>query len=135
MVVGAFAGDELVGLARSTFDGLSASVMELSVDVRWQGAGTNGSLLQSDAAGLAHRLGRTLLAELDARGATFVSVYVVDGLEEPAYERLGFRPNEGHSVFVIDARSYTNGGTLSGAAEEPDRRAAAWQPRSPSAET
>jgi hypothetical protein len=115
VIVGAFAGEELVGLARATFDGLSACVMELSVDNRWQGKGTNGSLLHGDAAGLVNRLGRALLSELDTCGATFVSVYLVEGLEEPAYERLGFRPNEGHSVFAIDARSYTNGGTLSGA--------------------
>ena len=43
VIVAAFAGDELIGLARATFDGLSAAVMELSLDVRWQGRGPDAN--------------------------------------------------------------------------------------------
>ncbi|HEV2669031.1 MAG TPA: hypothetical protein VG324_29215 [Blastocatellia bacterium] len=37
LIVAAYADGELVGLARATFDGLSAHVMEISLDLRLQG--------------------------------------------------------------------------------------------------
>jgi hypothetical protein len=109
VVVGAFAGDELVGLARATFDGLSAAIMELPLDLRWRRAGTNGSLMEGDAFGLGVRLGRALLDELERLGSTFVSGYVVHGVEQVFYESLGFRENEGHLVYCVDTRPYRRG--------------------------
>lgn len=109
VIVGAFAGSQLVGLARATFDGLSAAIMEFSLDLRWQGGGTNGSLLEGDPFGLGARLGRALLAELDRLGSTFVTAYIVAGTEERFYESLGFTANVGHHVYCIDQRPYVRG--------------------------
>src|SRR4051812_9108044 len=66
VMVAAFDGDELVALARATFDGLSAHVMEFSVDLRWQGETRhrNGSLVEADPKGVGLALGRRLLARL-----------------------------------------------------------------------
>ena len=58
LIVAAYAGGELVGLARATFDGLSAHVMEFSLDLRLQGGDpkyANGSLIEAD--GRDHRFG------------------------------------------------------------------------------
>jgi hypothetical protein len=112
LIVAAFDDGELVGLARATFDGLSAHVMEFSLDLRWQGQTrhNNGSLVEADPQGLGRALGGRLLQELARRGCTFLSAYVVDGCEESFYETLGFRRNVGHSMFCIDQRPYTAGG-------------------------
>ncbi len=83
--------------------------MELSLDLRWQGAGGNGSLMEGDAFGVGARLGRALLAELERLGATFVSAYIVQGAEEAFYESLGFCENAGHVVYCIDKRPYVVG--------------------------
>ena len=70
LMVGAFHQGELVGLARATFDGLSAHVMEFSIDLRWQGKTrhNNGSLVEADPRGLGRALGERLLYELFQRG-------------------------------------------------------------------
>ena len=109
LIVAAFAGEELIGLARATFDGLSAHIMEFSLDLRYQGDNTsiaNGSLMSSDPSGVGHRLGKRLLSELAAMEATFITAYIVADCEEPFYEALGFRANEGHLVYAIDKRPY-----------------------------
>jgi hypothetical protein len=112
LIIAGFAGDELVALARATFDGLAAHVMEFSLDLRWQGQTRhgNGSLIEADPQGLGCALGQRLLSELEQRGCTFITGYIVDGSEEPFYESLGFRHNVGHSVFYIDKRPYAGGG-------------------------
>lgn len=109
VIVAAFAERELVGLARATFDGLSAAIMEFSLDLRWQRTGTNSSLMQGDPFGLGQRLGRALLAELDRLGSTFITAYIVSGVEESFYESLGFKANRGHLAYYIDQRPYVSG--------------------------
>jgi len=102
-------GDELVGIVRALTDGLAAAIMELSVDLRYQGAATehrNGSLIEGDEAGLGARLGAAMLAELAARKVDFISAYIVANCEEPFYEALGFKHNAGHLVYYIDRRPY-----------------------------
>lgn len=107
VMVAAWHGDELVGLARATFDGLAANIMELSVDLRWQRDGHgNGSLVPSDPYGLGTQLGRQLLVELREQGCDFVAGYIVANCEEGFYRALGFRENTGHLVYVIDERPY-----------------------------
>ena len=108
VMVAAFAGGALVGLARATFDGLSADVMEFSLHVRWQGRGpdANGSLMEGDPLGVGADLGRALLAELERLGATFVSGYILERVEEPFYTSIGFTKNEAHLVYIIDQRPY-----------------------------
>jgi hypothetical protein len=119
LIVAAFAGEELIGLARATFDGLSAHIMEFSLDLRYRGGdarSSNGSLMDADGIGIGRRLGERLLSELEAMEATFISSYIVADCEEPFYEALGFRDNEGHRVYFIDKRPYAprfDGGTLS----------------------
>ena len=104
--------DDIVGLVRATFDGLSAHIMEFSVDLRWQGQTkfSNGSLVESDSNGLGLAMGQKLLAELKALGCTFISGYIVQGAEEQFYKSLGFRENEGHAVYCIDERPYAGSG-------------------------
>ena len=112
LIVAAFAGEGLVGLARATFDGLSAHVMEFSLDLRCQGGDlkhANGSLIEADDSGVGRRLGERLLNELEAMGACFITGYIVANCEEPFYRLLGFRENEGHLVYYIDNRPYAQG--------------------------
>lgn len=108
LMVAAIVDDELVGLARATFDGLSAAIMEFSLDLRWQGRTPhgNGSLVEADPFGLGRQLGKALLDELDRLGSTFVSGYIVQCAEESFYQSLGFGENEGHLVYYIDQRPY-----------------------------
>ncbi len=70
------------------FDGVSAAVMEISLELSHQGPGAssrNGSLIQADESDLGGRLARRLIEELRSMGASFISVYVVEDLEEPFY--------------------------------------------------
>lgn len=111
VIVAAFDGDTVVGLARATFDGLAAHIMELSLALDWQGAArqNNGSLIESDPKGLGAEIGRHLLAELRSRGCDFVSSHIVADCEEPFYSSIGFRKNEGHLTYYVDERPYVSG--------------------------
>lgn len=112
LIVAAYAGSELVGLARATFDGLSAHVMEFSLDLRFQGRDAkyaNGSLIESDNSDVGRRLGERLLNELEEMGASFITCYIVADCEERFYQSLGFRENEGHLVYCRDKRPYVQG--------------------------
>ncbi|MDE0313450.1 MAG: hypothetical protein OXM61_00985 [Candidatus Poribacteria bacterium] len=109
LIVAAYTGTELIGLARATFDGLSAHIMEFSVDVRYQGGDlkyNNGSLIESDNSRLGVVLGERLCLELKKMGATFITGYIVENCEEAFYRSLGFKENEGHLVYYIDTRPY-----------------------------
>ena len=109
LIVGAFLGDELVGLARAMFDGCSAEIMEFSLDLRYQGEGltfNNGSLIEKDTYGVGKRIGDILVEELLRMGATFISCYILGVYEEGFYQSLGFRHNEGHLPYYIDKRPY-----------------------------
>ena len=111
LIVAAFEGHELVGIARAMFDGLSAAVMELSVDLRHQGPGgrcNNGSVVEVDASGLARALGERLTEELWKMGGTFITDYIVENAQEKFFESLGFKHNHGHLVYYIDRRPYVN---------------------------
>jgi len=111
LIVAALDEGEIVALARATFDGLSACVMEFSLDLRWQGETQygNGSLLESDPKGLGAAIGNCLLDELRQRGCRFISCSIVAGAEEAFYRSIGFRENEGHLVYYIDERPYVVG--------------------------
>lgn len=109
LIVAAFADDEMIGIARATFDGLSAHIMEFSIDLRYQGGSPryiNGSLIEADSKGVGRQLGERLLSELTAMGATFITCYIVANCEETFYKALGFRENEGHLIYYIDNRPY-----------------------------
>lgn len=108
VVVGAFSGATLVGVARATFDGLAAAIMELSLALALQGANAhaNGSLVETDPHGVGRRLGEALLHELRRQGCEFVTVYPVEGIEEDFYRTLGFSPNLGHAAYHLDERPY-----------------------------
>ncbi|MBI4299990.1 MAG: hypothetical protein HY677_02560 [Chloroflexi bacterium] len=108
-IVAAFEDDRLVGIARAMFDGLSATVMEFSVDLEYQGDGlrhNNGSLVEKDASNVGKKMGKVLLDELNRIGATFITAYIVGGCEERFYRAIGFRPNTGHKAYYIDKRPY-----------------------------
>jgi len=109
LVVGAFEGDKLVGIARAMFDGLSAVIMEFSLELKYQGESLkydNGSLIEKDSSGLGKRIGKVLIDELVKLGATFISDYIVENCEEAFYQSIGFARNEGHLVYHIDKRPY-----------------------------
>jgi len=109
LIVGAFEGDTLVGLTRALWDGVVAVIMEFCLALEYQGAPLrheNGSLIERDASGVGRRMGVVLLEELFRLGATFITVYLVEGCEEALYEGLGFQPNRGHQVYYIDKRPY-----------------------------
>jgi hypothetical protein len=111
LIVVAFVDDEMIGIARATFDGLSAHIMEFSMDLRYQGGSrkyTNGSLIEADGEGVGRQLGERLLSELMAMGAAFITCYIVANCEETFYQTLGFQENEGHIVYYIDKRPYAN---------------------------
>ncbi len=107
VIVGAFRGDTLVGVARACFDGLSAAVMEFSLDLSLQGETRhrNGSLVERDEGGVGAELARALLGRLRALGCTFVQAAVVD-CESDFYRAAGFVENHGHRVMIIDERPY-----------------------------
>lgn len=108
VIIAALDGDALVGIARAVTDGLTAAIMEFSVELSLQGPTRhgNGSLIEADRAGLAMRIGRALLAELEARGIDFITYDIVENCEEPFFEALGFRRNTGMINYVIDRRPY-----------------------------
>ncbi|MGD0090967.1 MAG: hypothetical protein ABSE73_13700 [Planctomycetota bacterium] len=106
--VGAFQKGELVGFARALFDGLSASIVEFSLDLRFQDANElrNGCFVESDPHGIAKCMGKALLGELRNRGCYFFSISVWTPGEQEFYEALGFCENKGAREFVIDERPY-----------------------------
>lgn len=113
LIIGAFEGDKLVGIARAMFDGLSAAVMEFCLELKYQGNDlqyNDGSLIEKDSSGLGKRIGRVLIDELIKMGATFITVYIVENCEELFYRSIGFEHNAGHLVYYIDRRPYVIGG-------------------------
>ena len=109
LIVGAFEGDKLVGIARAMFDGCSANISEFSLELKYQGEGLkydNGSLIERDTSGIGSRMGKALINELLRMEATFIDYYVVEDCEEAFFRSLGFEHNLGHLVYYIDRRPY-----------------------------
>lgn len=109
LIIGAFQGDKLVGIARAMFDGLSAVIMEFCLELELQGSGLvydNGSLIEKDTFGIGKKIGDMLIDELGKMGATFISLYIVGNCEENFYNSIGFVENTGHLVYYIDKRPY-----------------------------
>jgi len=122
LIVGAFEQDSLVGIARAMFDGLSADIMELSLELKHQGDALRygcGSLIERDPSGLGNRMGKTLLDELIKMGATFITACIVEDCEESFYRSLGFEPNVGHLVYYIERRPYVIGDRRQGNTDSP----------------
>lgn len=109
VIVAAYHGDELIALARASFDGLAASIDEFCLATDWQGPDLvygNGSLIEKDDFGVGKQVGEALLAELERLGATFISTMCLEDVEEEFYGSLGLRLNP-HSVeYIIDRRPY-----------------------------
>jgi len=109
LIVGAFEGDKLVGIARAMFDGCSANISEFSLELKYQGEGLkydNGSLIERDTSGIGSRMGKALIDELWRMGATFIDYHLVEDCEEAFFRSLGFEHNVGHLVYYIDRRPY-----------------------------
>ncbi len=108
-VVGAFYEEKLVGIIRAMFDGLSADIMEFCLECELQGENLkydNGSIIECDKYGIAKQMGDLLIDELRKLGNTFVSAYVVEGMEEDLYKSIGMTHNAGHLQFIKDERPY-----------------------------
>jgi len=111
VIVAAFEGDCLVGLARALFDGVDACVAELSLALAYQGEGTryhNGSLVEADPTGLGQKMGKALIEALQGMGAYFISADLVPDCEETFYRALGFE-DSGSVAYCIDRRPYVTG--------------------------
>ncbi|MCI4319079.1 MAG: hypothetical protein L3K23_02965 [Thermoplasmata archaeon] len=111
VIVAGYRNGALVAIARAMFDGREAQLVEFCIARNVQGGPlrhANGSLIEHDASGVGHALGRVLLDELWRRGAQFVATYIAQGVEEPFYASLGFEENGGHRVYVIDRRPYVD---------------------------
>ena len=109
LIIGAFEGDKLVGIARAMFDGLAAVIMEFCVELEYQGENleyNNGSLIGKDDLGLGKRIGEVLIDELLKMGADFISYDIVKDYEESFYKSLGFESKSGALVYYIDKRPY-----------------------------
>ncbi len=109
LIVGAFFNDSLVGIARATFDGLAANIMEFCLELELQGENlkyTNGSLLQKDTYGIGKKMGKKLLDELFNMGAIFISYDIVENCEESFYMSIGLARKHNHVVYYIDKRCY-----------------------------
>lgn len=110
-IVGAFCEDKLVGIIRATFDGLTADIKEFCLECELQGDNlkyNNGSLIEKDTYGIAQKMGRLLIDELRKLGNTFITGYIVEGLEEDAYKAIGLEHNTGHLVYYRDERPYVD---------------------------
>jgi hypothetical protein len=110
LIVAAFEGEKLVGIARAMFDGLDASIMEFSLALRYQGEDTKyecGSLIEKDPYGIGSRIGRTLIDELLKMGAYFIYDYSVPDCDQ-LYASLGFKHISGHVIHCIDRRPYVD---------------------------
>jgi len=108
LVVAAFEGDRLVGIARATFDGLTAAIMELSLDCALQGDGLvhrNGSLVERDGSGIGRALGMVFVDELHKLGATFIFA-TIEPCESEFYRSIGLQENSGQLSYFIDRRPY-----------------------------
>lgn len=110
--VAAYAGDGLIGFVRALHDGLSADIMEFSLDLRYQDRNEHqiGCAIDSDPHGIARDMGKALLKELRRRGCYFFSAILHGPYQPEFYESIGFRENEGHKEYIIDARPYVPGG-------------------------
>ena len=109
LIIAAYMESELIGLTRATFDGLSAHIMEFSIDIQYQGRiqkYNNGSLIEADEEQVGQKIGKVLMNELEKMGATFITGYIVENCEESFYNAIGFSENEGHLVYYIDKRPY-----------------------------
>ncbi|MEJ6949970.1 hypothetical protein [Natronospora cellulosivora (SeqCode)] len=109
-LVGAFFEDKLVGIIRAMFDGISAEIMEFCLELELQSDNLeydNGSIIEKDNYSIAKQMGILLIEELRKLGNTFITSYIVKGVEENTYHSIGLYHNIGHSVFIKDERPYT----------------------------
>lgn len=116
--VAAYNAGQLIGFARALHDGLHAEIMEIDLDLGYQGENVfeNGCFVESDPHGIARKMAVTLLKELRRRGCYFLSSVLYRGAgERQFYESLGFREQSDHGNFIIDARPYVPGGDQRGA--------------------
>lgn len=114
LIVAAFDGDLLIGIARAMFDGLHAQIVEFCLELEYQGEGLvyhNGSLIESDRVGLGKKIGDVLINELRTIGAYFISTVALEDVEEHFYQSLGFKLNSGSLDYVIDKRPYVQPGS------------------------
>ncbi len=114
VIVGAFAGEKLVGILRALTDRSQAFIAEFCLDLTLQRENEhgNGSLIQSDPHGVAKAMYALMHAELQKLGVDFITAYIVEGIEESVYQGVGLVENEGHKVYVWDDRPYVKGEKL-----------------------
>ena len=106
-VVAAFHGDTLVGFIRMCSCG---HIQEACLELTLQGDNLkhdNGSLIEKDKHGIFKQMGNLLMDKLAGLDIDFVSMYIVEDLEETSFESIGMELNGGHKVYIKDMRAYT----------------------------
>jgi len=104
--VAAFYEDYLVGFIRVCSCG---DIKEACLELALQGdnlENNNGSLIEKDTYGIFKQMGLMLIDNLTKQGIDFVSMTIVENLEEPAFASIGMEHNKGYKVFVKDMRMY-----------------------------
>jgi len=106
LVIGAFHENELVGILTVLHDGLDANISLFYLSLELQGANRHecGALIESDPYGIAKKMGLMMVEELNKAGVYFISVVVVNGIENTIMESIGLTENKGHIEYIIDSR-------------------------------
>jgi len=106
IIVGAFIGNELVGLLTVLHDGLDAkiSIFYLALDLQVDNRYECGGVIENDPYNVAKKMGLMIVEELNKIGIYFISYTAVSGKEEKLMESIGFVENKGHIEYIIDSR-------------------------------
>jgi len=109
LIVGAYHNENLIGITRSMFDGVTAELVEFCLAIDYQGKNLeydNGSIIEKDEYGIAAELGKNTVRELIDMGAYFVSGIAFEEVEKDIFINVGFKRNDGHINYTIDQRPY-----------------------------
>jgi len=106
LVIGAFIGNELVGLLTVLHDGLDAkiSIFYLALDLQVDNRYECGGVIENDPYDVARKMGLMMVDELNKIGIYFISYTAVSGKEDKLMESIGFTENKGHIEYIIDSR-------------------------------
>jgi len=106
LVIGAFIGNELVGLLTVLHDGLDAkiSIFYLALDLQVDNRYECGGVIENDPYEVAKKMGQMMVEELGKIGIYFISCTAVSGKENKLMESIGFEENKGHIEYIIDSR-------------------------------
>jgi len=108
--IGAFIENEVVGLIRVLKEGLSAEIVEFSLDLKLQGYNRyeEGCMLETDPHDIAKQMFEIMRTELAKRGINQISRIIVEDIEETLYKSFGLVHNPGHKQYVWDGQPFSD---------------------------